>query len=205
MDPYQTLDVSRDATNQQITRSYRSKASKLHPDKGGDINEFKQLALAYEVLSDAARRDHYDQTGDTELPPDRVVNLLVGLLHHKLLDLLNKGRDPEKADLIRTLDGELVTKCDESREKCAELQKRAKKLQGVRKRLADKKGEDLLGKSLDSAVRELDRAIKMVEQQVSDLEQCRELLKSYRYDRDPTPDEVKTGSWPDGIVMKVKF
>jgi len=44
-------------------KSYRKKAVKLHPDKGGDPEQFKELTAAYEVLSNPEKRELYDKYG----------------------------------------------------------------------------------------------------------------------------------------------
>lgn len=63
MNHYETLGVERSATKEDITRAYRKKAVKQHPDAGGDPAQFKALVIAYETLHDDASRDHYDKTG----------------------------------------------------------------------------------------------------------------------------------------------
>jgi len=60
MDHYETLGVQRDATEQDIKKAYRKLASKHHPDKGGDQEQFKRIQGAYEVLSDPDKRMQYD-------------------------------------------------------------------------------------------------------------------------------------------------
>ncbi len=67
-DYYDVLGVSRTAGAEEIKRAYRRLAIKYHPDNAkGDKAEaetrFKELAEAYEVLSDPAKRQQYDQFG----------------------------------------------------------------------------------------------------------------------------------------------
>lgn len=66
-DYYEVLEVSKDATADQIKKAYRKKAIEFHPDKnpGDKIAEekFKEAAEAYDVLSDPDKRARYDQFG----------------------------------------------------------------------------------------------------------------------------------------------
>lgn len=70
-DYYEILEVNRNATEQEIKKSYRQKALKFHPDKNPDDSEaevkFKEAAEAYEVLSNPEKRRRYDQFGHTGL------------------------------------------------------------------------------------------------------------------------------------------
>ncbi len=66
-DYYQTLGVARNASEDEIKKSYRRLAMKLHPDRNpGDKDaeeRFKEAKEAYEVLSDSRKRAAYDQFG----------------------------------------------------------------------------------------------------------------------------------------------
>jgi molecular chaperone DnaJ len=66
-DYYEVLGVGKNASADDIKRSYRRMAMKHHPDKNpGDKKaeaNFKECAEAYEVLSDAEKRRRYDQFG----------------------------------------------------------------------------------------------------------------------------------------------
>lgn len=68
-DPYEVLGVSKDASKEEITKSYRDLAKKYHPDanssedKEDATRKFKECAEAYEILSDPAKRSQYDLHG----------------------------------------------------------------------------------------------------------------------------------------------
>ena len=65
-DLYARLNVPRDADAETIKKAYRKMAVTVHPDKGGDEEEFKKIQEAYAVLSDEQKRHIYDQTGSID-------------------------------------------------------------------------------------------------------------------------------------------
>ena len=62
-DYYDILGVSYDSSFQEIKKSFRSRAKRIHPDveKHGSDEEIKLLLTAYAVLSDSRRRKEYDR------------------------------------------------------------------------------------------------------------------------------------------------
>jgi len=65
-DYYAVLGVSRSASTDEIKRAYRRKARDLHPDTNPDpeaTTQFREVARAYECLSDPERRQRYDHFG----------------------------------------------------------------------------------------------------------------------------------------------
>ena len=65
---YETLEVSENATPEEIKKAYRKLARKYHPDVNKDPkaeDKFKEINAAYEVLSDATKKQQYDQYGDS--------------------------------------------------------------------------------------------------------------------------------------------
>ncbi len=70
-DYYQVLGVDKKATADEIKKAYRKLAVKWHPDKNPNNKaaaeeKFKKISEAYAVLSDAKKREQYDQFGSAD-------------------------------------------------------------------------------------------------------------------------------------------
>ena len=65
-DYYEVLGVKKDASDEEIKRSFRKLAKQYHPDvnkEPGAAEKFKEIGEAYSVLSDPNKRSQYDQFG----------------------------------------------------------------------------------------------------------------------------------------------
>ncbi len=72
-DYYDALGVAKNASDEDIKKSYRRLAMKFHPDRNPGSKEaeehFKEVKEAYEVLSDAQKRAAYDRFGHAGVDP----------------------------------------------------------------------------------------------------------------------------------------
>jgi len=64
--PWEILGVERGADTLEIRKAFRSKALRLHPDKGGSAREFRELYDAYNLLNDTTIKKNNDDDDDDE-------------------------------------------------------------------------------------------------------------------------------------------
>jgi DnaJ-class molecular chaperone len=81
MNPYEVLEIPKDASDKDIKDAYRQMAKLWHPDKNkspGAEEKFKEINTAYNILIDPNLRQRYDQTGsvDTDVPTEVDINEL---------------------------------------------------------------------------------------------------------------------------------
>jgi curved DNA-binding protein len=65
-DYYDTLGVSKNASEKDLKTAFRKLAAKHHPDAGGDAEKFKEINEAYNTLKDPQKRQMYDQYGTAD-------------------------------------------------------------------------------------------------------------------------------------------
>lgn len=69
-DYYEVLGVSKDASQEEIKKAYRSLAKKYHPDVSSDPNateKFAEIQVAYDCLSDPDKKANYDRFGTEDM------------------------------------------------------------------------------------------------------------------------------------------
>ncbi|MFA7078172.1 MAG: molecular chaperone DnaJ [Syntrophomonas sp.] len=75
-DYYEVLGLTKAASPEEIKKAYRQKAKKYHPDVNKDdenaAEKFKEVAEAYEILSDSQKKAAYDQFGHDAFDPNRM-------------------------------------------------------------------------------------------------------------------------------------
>ena len=92
MDYYRVLEVSRDASDEEIKKSYRRLVFQHHPDRNPDSKDaeakIRELNAAYEIIGDAEKRQSYDRLSWGDEPRAAAVDpgLILDDIEQKLFD-----------------------------------------------------------------------------------------------------------------------
>lgn len=183
MNPYKILDLPVSVSYEEIRKRYKSLAQLHHPDRGGDEELFKQIKLAYEILSDPTRRKQYNETGNSSTAKsekdeaiDRLAQLFFDIMYSYDMNssnligvIFNKIKD----DLIQLLSAK--SRLEEEMNNCELLnQKISKKSDGV----------NIFDQFLQYRIDNLKREIEDINFKVEVSDIMLSMLKDYEYSID---------------------
>jgi curved DNA-binding protein CbpA len=148
---YDDLELPKTCTSEEIKQKYRILAQLHHPDKGGDVEKFKRMKLAYEVLSDPIKREHYDSTGDhyNDVNIDSEVMARLAMMVTQFVQHIN----PEIDDLILKMRIEIRALQQLTNSAIIECNNLIHKMNSISKKIKLKKeGENVLKSVIDKKV-----------------------------------------------------
>lgn len=183
MNLYDVLGVDKDASEGEIKNSYRKKASKLHPDKGGNKEGFQKLQHAYEVLSDRSRRKKYDETG-TSQKEDKRHEILVALLSI-MRQVIEGTPNPEHHDLVDLVRKHVINAQGSVSLEENKVRAHRAKYEKLRRKFQNKKtGENIFNGMVESIIRDDTLSLEKFADRKSELVLMLELLSDYSFQRE---------------------
>lgn len=192
MSLYDILGVKKTASEGEIKKAYRKKATTHHPDKGGDPEDFKALVVAYNILYDGEKRSRYDngesaekitqsqQTEDQEIL-STVLSLFIGVV---------EINDPNEVNIIEQIQMNLQGSLSKIWEATATEMSKIQKFEAALKRLKVKKKENMFAQSAQGHILTIKETIMKLERQKRICEGAFKFLEAYEYEIDARVHEV---------------
>ena len=180
---YDDLELPKTCTSEEIKQKYRILAQLHHPDKGGDVEKFKRMKLAYEVLSDPIKREHYDSTGDhySDVNLDSEVMGRLAVMVSQFLQHIN----PEVDDLILKMKIEIRALQQLTTNAIVECNDLIAKFNIISKKIRLKKeGENLLKSVVDKKVLGLHNEVINHKRGLIVFARMLEVLEDYHFSTD---------------------
>ena len=180
---YDDLELPKTSTYEEIKQKYRILAQLHHPDKGGDAEKFKRIRLAYEVLSDPIKREHYDSTGDhyDDINLDSEVMARLAIMISQFVQHIN----PEIDDLILKMRIEIRALQQLTNNAIVECNNLIHKMNIISKKIKLKKeGENLLKFVVDKKILGLQNELITHKRGLIVYARMLEVLEDYHYSSD---------------------
>lgn len=177
-DPYEVLGVDKKATKADVKRAYRRKAAKLHPDAGGDGEEFRALTIAYETLEDDEKRARFDRVGDA---PDDPVESLVAMLARKAF--CSDVRDPV-AWMLETADRERAERMSQrsiGKQRVEKLRRQRELFLKANEKTKKVDERDTIAAMLDTFILEVEKDLAELEDMIAKSTQVLDYLVGLKY------------------------
>lgn len=192
--PYEVLGVARDASADQIRRAYRKLVTIWHPDKPtGDINSFRKIQNAYDVLSDSERRRRYDQTGREDasrITPKKVAaffrDSMRSVIHAQRQD--GSTDDPTMDNILQ----KMIVSNRASRQQVQQARhdtyRKLERATRILERMKAKGEEDIIGDAIREEIENLKAEMRTHEDALELSEEVEKVMKQYQYEVGTRPE-----------------
>jgi len=192
-DLYADLGIERSATAKDVRAAYRKASKRAHPDAGGSPEQFHRIRTALLVLTDDARRQKYDTTGeyDEGTPVDNALAELIETasyaLDQTLRRIVNAGRDLKTVDLIAEMRATLKGMRSELDKQLATFETTRDKYRILAGRFSVAKPDEepnRLEQIIAGKISQIEHMISASQHQKERLAAAEEMLATYRYRQD---------------------
>ena len=186
-DLYADLGIPRTASPEEVKKAHRRKVKETHPDKpGGSREKFAKVQRAYLVLSDQAKRQKYDTTGDEEVSqPDNREAQARELVAHMLQNAIQAFATNNFTEDIfigfreKSVKPAIQKIKNDQASYRRQIERSTKFLAKVKRK--KKGGFDLVKQLVDGMNAELHRNIARADEAVSIHERAIEIISEYEY------------------------
>jgi len=179
MNPYEELDISINADDEEIKLKFRSLAQIHHPDKGGDEEIFKRIKEAYEILIDPIRRKEFDLLGDS----DSSLAIRNAALDHiaQMLNSIVPTMNPEQDDLITIMNNQITQIKVDMHHNIRTCDSYIEHLQKVLRRLNSNKKKNIMIEIVERQLEQRKFELKNFNDRIKICDLESEILKDYSY------------------------
>jgi curved DNA-binding protein CbpA len=209
---YDLLELKNSANAEEIKKAYRKKANQYHPDKNpGDTEaaaRFREITLAYEVLSNPERRQEYDTTGKYAEdngkgnPYADIFPVIQQTFTVTISSLVKNGRSPKFVDVVKEMKLNIHKDILEANRKKDELVKAKKELENnVLGRFETDLDDNLLDRLTRREILFIENGIKNHEKAIEVLHKVLDCLKHYKFKF----ENLMTWRWqPESLTQQVQ-
>ncbi len=180
MDLYKELNIHEQSSDEEIKIAYRRAAKEHHPDKGGKIEKFKSIKLAYEVLSDKEKRQRYDETGIWDNKPNNEEAELRSNIAVLILNTIDQVGNLDQIDIIKKATETVLQGIHQNSLAINDARRKIAKYEKAKAKLKKKDaGENILADIIDSQIVQIELQIVQAEKESGKMEKMITMLNEY--------------------------
>lgn len=177
--PYTQLGLDNSASKEEIKKAYYNLSKTHHPDHGGDEDEFKNIARAYEILTDPQKKAHYDETGFI-LGEQNLDQMMTQVLFKVMTEAVMMF-DPDHEDILKRTKEGMTALVKDASGKLTKLQAYQRRLVKTEKKLTAK-GSTILLKMLGSEIAGVNHKVERGKLEMKALKKATRLLEDYDFE-----------------------
>lgn len=195
MNPYETLGLAPDASEDDVKRAHRAKAKAAHPDTGGDTDKMVEINRAAMILRDPERRKRYDETGNAEEAESRDIDgPALGIIAEMLQTILMEGTEDNVAtvDLVDAMRQQLDDTINNLKSGLAKGQRAVRRANKIKARFTrkSKDNHNMMAMILDKQIAGIEREMANVTRAKQKHKRAREIVLDHAFEVEKA--EVKT-------------
>jgi curved DNA-binding protein CbpA len=197
-DLYAVLGLPRDADQAAIRRAYRSKARRAHPDGGGSAESFALIKTAYDILSNDARRRHYDETGEFDDAPSddtQLAEMLFAGLDIAMLKLSQYANPPKQVDWVLLIRDALRQRRREWTTLRREFERTAERSRALIGCFKVMSGKNLMEAVVERRIAKCQTEIETLNVRIKVVNQALDTLKDVTFHREEEPAALVDQQW----------
>ena len=173
---FDLLSIALDSSKEKIKKAFREKAKKMHPDKGGNQEDFNQIVKAYEILSDDEKKDNYDKGIKEGITlEDEATQVLLKIFEEIISLKIQDDYLSVKESLEDTINRS-IKKVDND---YLSLYKKIKRLEEIKDKVSSK-GINLYQNMIEQHIRGYEVTLKNISRQKDVLQEALKISKDYK-------------------------
>jgi curved DNA-binding protein CbpA len=183
---YDDLGVPKDATAAEIKRAHRQRVRNLHPDAGGDREQFDRVQQAYAVLIDATKRERYDRVGDGEDYENQRLDHVAQIIQKAFDEAVAASMHSlERVDVVASMRSNISKERTANRQQMSQVMQLKSSLQTCIARLRHNgAGADIIHHVLAGRLKETERQIELIKLRESHIKDALEFATRYSWETD---------------------
>ena len=183
---YKDLGVDKKATPDQIKKAFRKKAKQTHPDNGGKSDEFRAIAMAYNILSDEDKRKRYDNGENPDninriTGHEQVLSTIFGIFNH----IVDQNIDLTHNNLFDIIRQNLRANQQNFKNEKGKNLNNIERYNNILKRIKKKDESALFIKFLDDKIKGCNAVIIQLDENIKLCDEALKLIEECEYETEP--------------------